>query len=59
MLIELCIHREGVEKVFHYLDVFIIVAPSVSDQCQIDLNALERVCFLLGVPLAAHISERV
>ena len=37
-----------------YLDDFIIVTPLVSDQCQIDLNALKRVCSQLGVLLAAH-----
>ena len=30
---------------FHYLDVFVIAAPPVSDQCQIEMNALKRVCF--------------
>ena len=55
--LEWCIHREGIERVFHYLDDFIIFAPPVSDQCQIDLNALKRFYFWLGTPLAAHKRE--
>ena len=55
--LEWCIHREGVERVFHYLDDFIIFAPPVSDQCQIDLNALKRFYSWLGTPLAAHKRE--
>ena len=55
--LEWCIRREGVERVFHYLDDFIIVALPLSDQCQIDLNTLKRVCSWLGVPLAAHKRE--
>ena len=52
--LEWCIRREGVERVFHYLDDFIIVGPPASDQCQADLESLERTCSRLGVPLAVH-----
>ena len=42
------------ESVFHYLDDFIIVGTPAFDQCQADLESLERTCSRLGVPLSAH-----
>ena len=42
------------ESVFHYLDDFIIVGTPAFDQCQADLESLERTCSQLGVPLSAH-----
>ena len=55
--LEWCIRQEGVENIYHYLDDFIVVGPPCSSQCQTDLDALERTCFRLGVPLAAHKQE--
>ena len=42
---------------YHYLDDFIIVAPSQSSQCQQDLTLLQQECSRLGVPIAAHKTE--
>ena len=38
--LEWVIKREGVQKLFHYLDHFLIVAPPASRQCEEDLQKL-------------------
>ena len=48
------LHRAGIPYVQHYLDDFIIVA---SPQCQECLDILDRVCQMLGVPMAVHKRE--
>jgi len=47
-----CISKKGVENIFHYLDNYIIIGPSDSEQCGLDLCHLKQVCTDLGVPLA-------
>lgn len=42
------------EYIFHYLDDFIVLGPPGSSDCKQYLDILERVCALLGVPLAAE-----
>lgn len=37
---------------FHYIGDFIVVGPPDSSNCQRCLDTLERVCEILGVPLA-------
>ena len=48
------LHRAGIEHVYHYLDDFIILAPPGSPQCQQALDILDRICQILGIPLAVH-----
>lgn len=47
--LEWCIAREGVEHVFHYLDV---LGTPESDACQLYLKLLKETCQELSVPLA-------
>ena len=51
------LHRAGIPYVQHYLDDFIIVALPDSPQCQECLDILDRVCQMLGVPMAVHKRE--
>ena len=48
------LHQMGIPLVCHYLDDFIIIAPSHSTQCQQSLAILDKVCESLGVSLAEH-----
>lgn len=50
--LEWCIRQAGVDNVFHYLDDYIVLGQPDSDQCKLYLDILERICTLLGVPLA-------
>ena len=52
--LEWCIGQQGVEHIFHYLDDFIVLGPPDSTVCKQYLDILERICALLGVPLAAE-----
>ena len=47
----------GVTSVAHYLDDFIVLGRSESDECASGLWALMQTCDHLGVPLAQGISE--
>jgi len=50
--LEWCIRQQGVCNIFHYLDDFVVVGLPESDHCKHSLEILEKVCSLLGVPLA-------
>ena len=50
--LEWCIHKRGVESIFHYLDNFIVMGPPGSDDCKRSLDLLVSECQTLGVPLA-------
>ena len=51
--LEWVIKREGVQKLFHYLDDFLIVAPPASKQCEEDLQKLLVIFDRLHIPVAA------
>ena len=46
------LHESEIPSIRHYLDDFIIVAPPHSMQCRESLTILNRVCQVLGVPIA-------
>ena len=50
--LEWVIKREGVQKLFHYLDDFVIVAPLASKQCEEDLQKLLVIFDRLHIPVA-------
>ena len=50
--LEWVIRREGVQKLFHYLDDFLIVAPPASRQCEEDLQKLLVIFDRLHIPVA-------
>ncbi len=47
-----CLEQAGIHFVSHYLDDFIIVTLTHSEECQLALNTLDAVCGKLGVPMA-------
>ena len=50
--LEWVIKREGVQKLFHYLDDFLIVGPPASRQCEEDLQKLLVIFDRLHIPVA-------
>ena len=50
--LEWCVVHQGVECLYHYLDDYIMLGPPNSGDCQRFLDIMERVCHMLGVPLA-------
>ena len=50
--LEWVIRQEGVERLFHYLDDFLIVAAPRSDQCEEDLRRLLNIFDRLRIPIA-------
>ena len=48
------LQQKGIPDIYHYLDDFIIIAPTASPLCQQYLAILDRECQTLGVPLAAQ-----
>ena len=50
--LEWVIKREGVQKLFHYLDDFLIVAPPASKQCEEDLQKVLVIFDRLHIPIA-------
>ena len=55
--LEWCIHRRGVQSIFHYLDDFVVMGGPGSDTCKRSLDLLISECHTLGVPLAAEKME--
>ena len=55
--LEWIIHQQGVAFCKHYLDDFIVAGPPHSQDCQLALETLDRVCSRLGIPLAQHKRE--
>ena len=49
-----CLQQSGIPCILHYLDDFIIIASPDSPDCAAFLAILEKVCRVLGIPLAAH-----
>ncbi len=49
--------QAGVERLFHYLDDYILVGPPRSQVCQSQLQILLEECARLGVPIADHKTE--
>lgn len=47
-----CIHRRGLDLIFHYLDDFLVMGPLHLDACRHNLQLLDSECRNLGVPLA-------
>ena len=50
--LERILHNEGISRVIHYLDDFLVVGSS-ADECESFLSCMLRICDMLGVPLAA------
>ena len=50
--LEWCVHKRGVDYIFHYLDDFLVMGPPDSDMCKRSLELLISECNTLGVPLA-------
>ena len=48
------LHQAGIQFLHHYLDDYIIIAPSHSEQCSENLQLLLRECQRLGIPIAPH-----
>ena len=48
------LQRSGIQRLYHYLDDFIMLGPPHSPQCQGYLDTLLYQCNRLGVPIAAH-----
>ena len=48
------LQQSGIPCILHYLDDFIIIASPDSPDCAAFLAILEKVCRVLGIPLAAH-----
>lgn len=55
--LEWCVHRRGVEFLFHYLDDFLVMGPAASDICKHSLELLVEECSNLGVPLSPEKME--
>ena len=55
--LEWCVHRRGVEFLFHYLDDFLVMDPAASDICKRSLELLVEECSNLGVPLSPEKTE--
>ena len=55
--LEWCIHRSGVQSIFHYLDDFVAMGGAGSDTCKRSLDLLISECHALGVPLAVEKME--
>ena len=55
--LEWVLTQAGIPCIRHYLDDFIIVSLPASPQCQQCLDILDRVCRVLGVPMAVHKRE--
>lgn len=52
--LEWCIHKRGVESIFHYLDDFVIMGGPGLDAYKRSLDLLISECHALGVPLVAE-----
>ena len=52
--LEWCLRRNGVHRVWHYLDDFVVVGRPESVECHHFLETMKEVCSRLGVPLAVE-----
>ena len=52
--LEWCLRRNGVHRVWHYLDNFVVVGRPESVECYHFLETMKEVCGRLGVPLAVE-----
>ena len=50
----IAVNKFGIQSVIHYLDDFLIVGPSNSNQCQTDLDNFLSMCAHIGVPNKAE-----
>lgn len=46
--------QSGIRYILHYLDDFIVIGPPGSMECQRAMDILDRICNILGVPIAEH-----
>ena len=46
--------QRGVSSCLHYLDDFLTMGTSSTDECETNLKAILRGCEILGIPIAAH-----
>lgn len=51
--LEWLVKSRGVEHIFHYIDDFVVVGPSLSNACEHSLRTLTQTCENLGL-LVAH-----
>ena len=48
------LRRSGIRYIKHYLDDYIIIGPPHSAKCREAMAILDKICQLLGVPIAEH-----
>ena len=50
--LEWCVAQQGAQRIYHYLDDFVVLGSPGTAECATSLNILQKVCQELGVPLA-------